>query len=247
MAVLALSSGAASAAQYVSQLEYSQNGYSAAEFGTVTLTEYGTGAGAYVNVLVELLAPITNFVDTGAHYMFAFNLADPTSTTGTSAVTLVQPNVDINAPGNTDGYTFLKNGNYSMSPFQGFSEVITYDYQGSGNGNNSAPPPLQFNVTNTNGITFVGAGNHFQSTTATSSNIGGYTTGWWFAADVQSSATSGINSNTFTVAARDFCEVGVSCGPGVPEPTSWALMLMGFGGLGAVLRSTRRRARVAMA
>jgi PEP-CTERM putative exosortase interaction domain len=30
-------------------------------------------------------------------------------------------------------------------------------------------------------------------------------------------------------------------GTAVPEPTSWALMLMGFGGLGAMLRSTRRR------
>jgi hypothetical protein len=32
---------------------------------------------------------------------------------------------------------------------------------------------------------------------------------------------------------------------GVPEPASWALMIMGFGGLGAVLR-TRRRGRPAL-
>jgi hypothetical protein len=32
-----------------------------------------------------------------------------------------------------------------------------------------------------------------------------------------------------------------SSGPGVPEPTSWALMILGFGGVGAVLR--RRQVR----
>jgi len=31
-------------------------------------------------------------------------------------------------------------------------------------------------------------------------------------------------------------------GGGVPEPDAWALMILGFGGVGAVLRSTRRRA-----
>jgi hypothetical protein len=30
--------------------------------------------------------------------------------------------------------------------------------------------------------------------------------------------------------------------PGVPEPASWALMMRGFGGLGAALRASRRRA-----
>ena len=32
----------------------------------------------------------------------------------------------------------------------------------------------------------------------------------------------------------------VSVSAAVPEPTSWALMLVGFGGLGAVLRRQRR-------
>jgi len=34
-------------------------------------------------------------------------------------------------------------------------------------------------------------------------------------------------------------------GPGVPEPATWALMLMGFGGLGAAIRGARRRVATA--
>jgi PEP-CTERM motif-containing protein len=38
----------------------------------------------------------------------------------------------------------------------------------------------------------------------------------------------------------------IMLGGPVPEPTTWALMLAGFGGLGAVLRRSRRRALAAM-
>jgi PEP-CTERM motif len=38
-----------------------------------------------------------------------------------------------------------------------------------------------------------------------------------------------------------------SPGGGVPEPASWAMMLVGFGGLGGVLRAQRRRRSFAAA
>ncbi|WP_309606046.1 PEPxxWA-CTERM sorting domain-containing protein [Phenylobacterium sp.] len=38
----------------------------------------------------------------------------------------------------------------------------------------------------------------------------------------------------------DFYLVGAPVTGGVPEPTTWALMLLGFGGVGAALRSRRR-------
>lgn len=40
------------------------------------------------------------------------------------------------------------------------------------------------------------------------------------------------------------CIAGCTPG-GIPEPTSWALMLVGFGGLGAALRTRRRRVALA--
>lgn len=68
----------------------------------------------------------------------------------------------------------------------------------------------------------LGSGNHFTS------NAGG----WWFAADIDDGAT-GL---TYNVAARDaFAPTGA-----VPEPATWALMILGFGAAGAALRGRRR-------
>jgi hypothetical protein len=36
--------------------------------------------------------------------------------------------------------------------------------------------------------------------------------------------------------------VGVPVGPGVPEPASWALLILGFGGIGGMVRLQRRKA-----
>ena len=38
---------------------------------------------------------------------------------------------------------------------------------------------------------------------------------------------------------------GVTINPGIPEPATWAVMLVGFGGLGAAMRSNRRKQAVA--
>jgi type VI secretion system secreted protein VgrG len=59
-----------------------------------------------------------------------------------------------------------------------------------------------------------------------------------------------MDSNTVSnnCGAGDFGSLGYSGGPaatargGVPEPSTWALMLVGFGGLGAALRSRHRAA-----
>ena len=56
-------------------------------------------------------------------------------------------------------------------------------------------------------------------------------------------ATAGehINSVTFASSGNSFEVDNLAVAGGVPEPASWALMIVGFGGAGAVLRGQRRR------
>jgi hypothetical protein len=218
------------AAQYITQLEYDKDGSIApGSYGTVTVTDKNDGVhGDYVNVLVQLDPTLVDsFVDTGSHVMFAFNLVDSPAST----VSFVQPL-------NLAGLTYTGGGDFDNSPFMNFTDAIQYKYQGKGNGNNTLLSPLEFNVYNTNGISFLGAGNHFTSTTGGGA-VGGFTGGWWFSADI--SAPDGrLESPTFTVAGRDFCIVGSTCGGAVPEPATWSLMILGFGSAGAMLRRRRR-------
>ena len=54
------------------------------------------------------------------------------------------------------------------------------------------------------------------------------------------SVTFSSSSNSFEV-DNLATNVGVNPNGGVPEPASWALMILGFGGAGAALRGQRRR------
>jgi len=54
-----------------------------------------------------------------------------------------------------------------------------------------------------------------------------------------------FTSVTFSSSSNSFEVDNLAVGGGVPEPASWALMIVGFGGAGAVLRGQRRRQTVA--
>lgn len=224
--------GSAAAATYTSLLEY-RDGLVGPQpaYGTVTINEQDAFT---VQVTVTLTDPDSLFIDTGQpfnHNPFVFN---------TNAVDTVTP---------TGGFTYAGKGNpnatpashdtWQNTPFGVFTDKIeccTSNGQAGGRAG-----PLVFTVSNGGGLTFggigatvdgngklvtLGTGNHFTS------NDGG----WWFAADIYDGATG----QTYNVAARDAFRA-------VPEPATWAMMLLGFGGMGAVLRSQRRRRAAALA
>ena len=85
--------------------------------------------------------------------------------------------------------------------------------------------------TSTGDYTFNGVGPDFSTPTFTYN--AGVTT-------VESFATA-YNSDTGDVTNLSFTLYG---GPAVPEPATWAMMLVGFGGLGAAMRSRRKLAVV---
>ena len=220
-AVLALSAVSANAATYQSFLEYSgvtawggdNTSNTPPYFGKVTLTEGGSGTGAYVDIHVDLYGPNGassgfKFVDTGnagVHSPFAFNL------TNTNQSTWI---VDTNSP------WVLNSVNPSdQSPFGSFTTSLDCCANG---GANAINPPLDFRMGSTNGLTFLGGGDHFAS------NAGG----WWFAADVVNTA----NGSTGMVAARDL----VPTTP-VPEPETYAMLLAGLGLMGFVARRRQRK------
>lgn len=116
------------------------------------------------------------------------------------------------------GFT-LSTGSISSSPFSGFNVGLNCDLPACGNGGGLPHPasPLTFDITGT-GLGVLNA-----------DDFNGHPIN--FAVDIVSAGTSGATG-----------VVGGGLGtPGVPEPATWGLMLLGFGGMGAMLRSNRRR------
>ncbi len=124
--------------------------------------------------------------------------------------------ISDNGTGSFDPITGAQN----FSPFGTFNYVVDCDSGCSTGYSASSPTKLQFTVTGAGGATLTvndielnGSENLFATDVASGNSGGG---------------TGNIGANSSTIMT------------GVPEPAAWALMLMGFGGLGALLRSRRR-------
>jgi choice-of-anchor C domain-containing protein len=82
-------------------------------------------------------------------------------------------------------------------------------------------------------------------------DISGHSTGsmGWTEYNYTFTATSASTTLTFASDEQNaygpaLDDVSVTATGGVPEPTAWALMLVGFGGLGAMIRRSRRSGAV---
>jgi hypothetical protein len=221
--ILGFSSSGANAGIYQSYLEYSAvsafNGNLTSNtppfFGKVTLTEGGSGAGAYVDVHVELFNGFS-FIDSGndaTHTSFAFNLTAP----GSAHVTQIVP---------SPPWTMNATNPSSNNPFGEFTTGL--DCCASNGAAGAIAGPLDFRVTSDNGISFLGAGDHFSSNTT--GTFGPYTGGWWFSADLL--GADGLT--TGPVAARDLVS-------NVPEPATYSMILASLGIMGFMQRRRERR------
>jgi len=111
-----------------------------------------------------------------------------------------------------DAFTLTQPGSISNSPFSGFNLGLNCVSCGNG-ASNPFGSSLTFDITGT-GLGVLAANNY-----------DGHAIN--FAVDmVRSGGLTGV--------------VGGGLGGAVPEPSAWALMILGFGGVGAAIRSRRR-------
>jgi len=267
---------AASAATFISQLEYRDGltGAQSPSFGTVTLDEIDANT---VQVTVSLTNAASRFVNTGGpHDPFVFNtLSDDVVkiVSGGSA----NPNVSFYDAGhgsfNISGFgapsvpftdkiglgvyvpavaavpCTVHHHNHKPDTCDGGSPAVAAHWTDGQNGlAGGQSGPLVFTVANAGGITFAGLGYTVDADgkvtgLGTGEHFVSNSLGWWFAADIY----DGKTGLTYNVAAKDAFGPKPLVSVGVPEPATWGLMIVGFGGVGALLRRSRRLARTAIA
>lgn len=224
--------GSASAATYMSILEYKDvkpNGATqVGSFGYVLLTEAGDGK--TVNVSTVLYDDAT-WQQSGANNIFAFNLADNGATVITENYS--SPNAVYNG---VSTYTHAPWGT-----FTDFFQVQKANGQPA-NGSNGRINPFEFTAYNAGGLTFAGLNAVFDlngrlTASGTGNRFDSNANKFWFMGHIQPDGSDSIN-----IAAKDaFCIEGCRVDTPVPEPGTWALMIIGFGGAGAMLRQRRHR------
>jgi len=170
----------------------------------------------YVTVSIDLIDGV-RFVNTGGnHTPFAFNLSPGT----TYSITDFSPSATVNPDGTFPWYAIAPAAD---TPYGVFTNGVDNNMDNGGSPHGD-PGPLSFHVNGT-GITHL--------------NFVGNSLSHIFAADVQGplGGTGAIAGDLLT--ERTTREVGA-----VPEPATWAMMLLGFAGVGFI--AYRRKSKPAL-
>jgi hypothetical protein len=261
---------AAGAGVYETQLEFrANNGVAqryAAEFGNV-LIEDGFDNGTSVRVLVTLADADSLFVNTGGpHEPFLYNLVSAADVTVINALGQNFFDGGRSDPAAFEATPFgvFTNKIGCCSTWIPEQQVVSgWHWEGSGrsrhkvlnyvtvpahwvenNGSaNGIHGPLEFYLHDDAGLTFAGVGATFDAdgrlvTLGTGNHFYSNAGRWWFTADICDGAASG--ACTYNVAGRDAYRTHFDENVVVPEPAPWAMMIVGLGGAGGLLR--RRRA-----
>jgi hypothetical protein len=227
--------GSASAATYMSILEWKDsNGATLVDpsFGYVLLTEQADGKTVKVTTVLDDAV----WQQSGANNIFAFNLADNGATVVTENHT--NPNAVYNGV-----------STYTHAPWGTFTDFFQVQKANGSvaSGSNGRITTFEFTAFNAAGLTFAGLDATFDpdgrlTGTGSGNRFDSNALGYWFMGHIQPDASGSIN-----IAAKDaFCVAGCPVvDTPVPEPGTWALMIVGFGGAGAMLR--RRRGVLAAA
>jgi len=231
---LLLAANAASAAVQVYDFTVYQAGFSG-NLGSVTVTDHGSNTLDFDVVLANNV--YFQLTSGNPHDAFWFDLP------GLGANTSVSFNISApNAPGGASGGDYPTGGLFTGGNYGNYGQgfLSNYDYamrvedksnpkQYYGDGDH-----LTFSVTSdTTPLSIASLG------TGQSETVGGHTYNVVFGADLRQCGSQGCDTGPVGAIARM-----VPPG-GVPEPTTWALMIMGFGSIGAMLR--RRRSSLAHA
>jgi hypothetical protein len=188
-------------------------------YGTVTTTGEGTTS---VNFSIQLATDVYFNQAGTVHDSFAWSLeGNPTVTVSGLPATFAANGAQSAGAHHEDGLGFFE---YAV------------DWIGPPNNNSTlCCQTLNFTITSLSALTFE------------SKQIGGQDV--FFSVDVAQVLANGQRATGVIGAVctdNDCGHVGGGGGP-VPEPATWAMMIMGFGGMGAILRHNRRRARMAFA
>jgi hypothetical protein len=168
----------------------------------------------------------------------------------------------IATPNNTNPFLMLNGATTTGSSVPGVSAPVayesgniavaagTYNYSYdllnlccNSNGPPNTPSLLELWYTDPNGNQTV-----IPLVSTTTPTAGGWQTvsGDFSVAQPGGTIRIGLVDNTSIASGNDFGVDNITLATaGVPEPASWALMMLGFGGLGAMLRTQRRRQAVA--